>query len=209
MATPWSRRDALKIGSTTGSLALAGCINMPSDQGSETSPKIRLESDPVPGEWNVEIDVTISNQFSSEDPARLRISLTNTAGHGREYWLGRLTPFMNIVGEHRSNDARILLYPVHPHPGVDTYHGEEAPAAIPSRPVDGCWRAKDYISIDLGPQKVTLSPQEEIGETYAVLDHPDNSNCLAEGEYRFDDSTITPTADEWGFTLSISTSGRD
>lgn len=201
MASPRSRRDVLKLGSAAGSLALAGCQF---GHGRESFPTIQIESDPVPGEWGVEIDVTIENQFGWQRPARLRITFTNTADYEREFSFGKIPPFVPLDGEHASSDARLQLYPVHPHQGVDTYNGSEAPAAIPSRPEDGCWRATDYIAIELGYLHVTLSPGEEIGETYAVLAHPDSSTCLAAGDYRFEDRSITPTGDKWVLTVTVS-----
>lgn len=187
----------------TGGVAfpVAGCIDQPTT-GTTTDEVVAEVSEkfdqPAIGiRYRVEL---IESVATSEQPARLRLSLENTADS--RLLLGEER---DVLFHHRESDNQTLYL----HPATDEdWTGPVEP---------GCWQMTDYVAIPEYYGTISLDPNESIQADSYIYGHPDlsDSDCLPIGAHTIrtsgnieDADSIGKDADDadfdWGFTLQLS-----
>jgi len=165
-------------------------------------PTISVESDKSEIE-GVQLAVTVVRNFDEEAPARLRVTFLNDSDETQEFMFGSIQPFSQLGGANEEHeDEQLILIPETE--GGWSYQGE-----VPEEPINGCWGLPDEetLLVDDLATSAELAPNETISMEYDVFDEgpspfdEDGSVCLAEGEYRFDDSDVG--GQNWDFSLSL------
>lgn len=148
-------------------------------------PTVAVTGDTIPPDQQVQISVTVVEQFTESSPARLRIRFTNEDSAARDFLFGSVPPFGPLISD-ANNPA-----PLHVLPDDDTVHPAGLYAnVIPHSPVNGCWQlATRYDIVDRG-FRWPAGPNATISTTYTVLSDSAASDCLSPGEYQFES--------EWG-----------
>jgi len=110
---------------------------------------------------------------SSEGPALLRITYTNTGDVARAFRFGPAPPLSARVGRpFDDGDPALLLVP------------EADAEAIVEEAAGGCWRAAEVPPEPTGTETVALEAGETVENTYALLVSPD-ADCPPTGAHRF------------------------
>lgn len=174
-----------------GATAFAGCTGRVANSGQVETTSTTTQStttEPNPGDFgymlddvrtadppaeNVTIDVTITQQFSENHPAKLRVAFTNEADGERTFQFGSLVPWDSIWGQRQEGDGELLL---DPDAGV-----------APEEPSDNCWRATDGVALPAVMRSKTLAAGETVAREFTVLAAHDSETCHEQGTYRFED----------------------
>ena len=167
-------------------------------------PTVAVTEDTIPSDQQVQISVTLVEQFTESSPARLRIQFTNEAPAARDFLFGSVPPFGPLISD--ANDTA----PLHVLPDDDTVLPAGLYAdAIPHSPVDECWQlATCYDIVDRG-FRWPAEPGATTSTTYAVLSDSTASDCLSPGKYRFESEwgerheKGKETWYPWGFTILL------
>ncbi|AFK19103.1 hypothetical protein E6P09_09995 [Haloferax mediterranei ATCC 33500] len=190
---------------------------------SERFPSIDVTGDQQPKDVPFRLGIEKVRDFSSDEPARIRVSFENRASTEQIVGFGAIQPFTNIWCE---GEFPIVLVPSDT--GIQKYAFGTDEQIIPDRPVEGCWQTN---LVRFSCNDVLRFRPLDVGETmqteYTVLQYPEreileattdkwfgpvaeSDVCLPAGKYRFVDSFLPrfrtdTTWDEfdWGFTLTI------
>lgn len=145
-----------------------------------------IETDPAPAE-DVEMNVAVTESFTSEHPAELRVEFTNTADEQRKFQFGSLVPWDAIWGDAVGGSGRLLLAP--------------GDGVAPDEPEDQCWRAMDGLALPAVMRSETLDAGETASQEFHVLATKDSETCHEPGDYRFRDDGYLESG--WGFTVTV------
>ncbi|MCG1003434.1 MULTISPECIES: hypothetical protein [Halobacterium] len=169
--------------------ALAGCTSAPADSADGSGFPYALVNvqtdDPPVADATVEVSVT--ENFSTDHPARLDVAFTNDGDESRTFVFGSLVPWDAIRGGHEDGDATLLLSP---NAGV-----------TPDEPSDDCWQATDGVALPAVMREATLDPGETVSREFSVLAAHDSQQCHPTGTYRFEDSNYLGSG--WGFSVDV------
>lgn len=207
MGSSLTRRRVLVLTTTALSPSLVGCRGIQLGYGGRSFPRLRVEADDVPSGGEFDLGVTVVNQSTVTDPARLRVHFTNRADEEREFQFGAAPPFTTPFGKHLQRGSQVHLVPTTASEyryvqAMSPVRDPHPTAVIPARATDGCWGAKAHISMDPIARSLPLGSGETISETYAFLAYPDQTPCLPPGPYRFE-SRGRYSGQRWGFTVIL------
>ncbi len=182
-------------------LLLGGCVRPPgAGNGSSdvtVSVAARAEQPDAPVEYAVE---TVASRPTEEQPARLRVTVTNRSDEPVVMGEERAVQFHHVASAERT----LYLHPA----GDEAWTGPVEP---------GCWRLTEAVAVPEYYGTVALDPGETVrGESY-VYGHPDlpEDACLPTGDHEVrtqgsvgdDEESVAggegAAAFEWGFTLRI------
>lgn len=215
---PPSRREILRTAGSALPVGLSGCVanESPPDPADEptTEPTSPLETEsPIapPDPDNIEAFATVSAQPSADGPARIELSLKNTAEeaftiqNGAGWPLAYLPTMEAMTGQ---------AGPVDLHP--EGSRGVSVTGAdLPTEPVNGCWRFPD--GAQRGVIEAVKSYFMQPGSVWTIVhaayfDGPDES-CFPPGQYQTETwveqrrSGATGPRIQLNYQLSISSSG--
>jgi len=159
-----------------------------------TTPELAVTAvDPSPFD-GIEIDVSVTRQFTDEHPGELRITFANVGSEPREFTFLQIPPFPPYGGLHRRSDALIGL-----HPQDRRYNAPDWTSSG-----NGCWRpTRPSGGVDVAVPR-TLDPDERIVQRYTLLAGFEEEFCLPAGDYRFEKNDYAGGETTWGFTLTAS-----
>ncbi|SFR36598.1 hypothetical protein [Halorubrum sodomense] len=206
------RRYIRAVGGAGGLAALAGCASTGGDGNDSDGPPgsdgnggdaggTRPEGTGGPGvsivatdgdvDVGVQPSVEVSYEAATEDrPPQLRTTLTNAGDERVRVGDGRAVHFEYVYDE---DDALVLL------PG-----GEEYPAE------PDCWRLTDQIAVTEEYRTFGIAAGESSERLVDLYATPGEDACLPVGEYRFETTISTVTADAepessttWGFSVVL------
>ena len=155
----------------------------------DTGPVQRIEVAELPDRSPFRHDLEFLAQPTEEHPARLQVSLTNADDTEHTVRTDNSgLPFPTRVGKPVDGDATLVLSP-----------GSDAERR------DGCWRA--YPRTLPTVETKTLSPDETLSATYALVNGMDAGTCWPTGSYRFSQQyEVAPEANgveyDWWFVVS-------
>ncbi|MUV61053.1 hypothetical protein [Halobacterium sp. CBA1126] len=186
---------------TLAAAALAGCVGAPAAGDEPTTgtttdgfpyslTNARPDDPPVDA---VTVDVTVTEDFTADHPARLAVAFTNDADDERTFQFGSLVPWDGIRGAHDDEDAALYLSP-----GGDV---------VPDAPADDCWQATDGIALPAVMREATLDAGETVSREFDVLAAHDSQRCHPPGTYRFEDGNYL--GEGWGFSVDVVASELD
>jgi hypothetical protein len=188
------RRQFLAAAGTVSAIPLAGCfagaLDSDSNDGS-TYPTLSVDADPLSGSGTV--SVSVIREFGPEQPARLRIALTNDGDEALSAIFGTVPPFTDLHGDHTEGDARLLLVPT---------DDQRKRRVIPETPSDGAWRATGDVATNATAIMTEVPTGETVAQTYDLLAGPETDG-LPTGDYRFEVRDYLGR-ETWGFTVSVS-----
>lgn len=136
---------------------------------------------------DVTIDVTVTEHFSVDQPARLEVAFTNDAEDARTFAFGSLVPWDTILGEKVDGPEELLLAP--------------GDSVVPDEPTADCWQATDGVALPAVMQEETLEPSETVTGEFHVLAAHDSGECHPIGTYRFENENYLD--DGWGFSVDV------
>ncbi len=192
---------------TAGLAGVAGCTQLSSEASTPRRSPGDPESTPMASPRTVALtsvdsapnDVLsvemVEPEVTTDHPARLRVTLTNTTKQSRMFETGHSRVFSETFSE--STDPQLLLVP---------------PSYSPKPVSPGCWRvATDPFVVDSGLTRMRLAPGEDDSITLSLWGAPSNSGtCLSPGRYRFSQPYRTWPVDSddsqqftWGFALTV------
>jgi len=178
-----SRRPIL---AAAGSVLAGGCLgsDILGTPGTHT-PTVTVEV----GETDdrVGFDVERLNGFDADEPARLRIALTNETGEDATFLMGPHPPFSGLFSESVDTDSRVVVLP------EVEFHAD----VLPDEPSEGCWSAEGQIETLGVESNVDLDPGEKVERTYVLASDHEAEDCLPDGEYRFRDEIELESEDDW------------
>lgn len=123
-----------------------------------------------------EVTADLCREMTNDHPANVRISIKNITGGKQRFDFGITPPFSKYVLSAQSGDSKLIIVP----PAYGNCPGGNC---VPEQPRIGCWTATAIPDVlDTGRFKV-FSPDEEISQTYVLLNHPDNDCCFPSGRY--------------------------
>ena len=138
---------------------------------------------PTLSENALSFDVQLMGEFTEEHPARLRAILTNESSSILTFFMGTTPPFT----EYFSDGGQLILIPELSQslPGKSPFSWQDgSEEAIPTTPMEGCWRITQRVLIqDLG-MYVEIGPGESLARGYDVYAYR-SSECYPPGTYRF------------------------
>lgn len=153
------------------------------------------------------LEVAVVEGFGRDNPASVRIGLTNTLDRPLALGTGRRLPFLRFLGVHRERDAMLVIVPSTSGVHLLALEDSEVP---PESPVDGCWRLNASVVLPARVTSAELNPGETIREVYAVYAHQANTPCLPRGTYGFAEQKAVrrPSDTGWqsvrlGFSVTI------
>lgn len=211
------RRNFIAIAGT-GAASIGGCIGKSTDAGAPTTNNdssktaqntmtvngLRITNESLPDEVQVTAEARPLQSFSTEHPARISISFTNTSEKVREFKFGPTPPFSQYGGQLVNGDAKLIIIPKNEK--YLGYEGSEEQTEsgeshfIPQSPDNGCWRSKREPIVMTVAKNIELASNESITMKYTVLAHPDNNPCIPKGRYRFKNANYVDN-DSWGFEI--------
>lgn len=185
-------------------------------------PSVAGAGDPHPTDVPFRLTVGVLNDFSADEPARIRVSFENCAEMETTVGGGPIFPFASIW----CKEGSLVLIPSDE--PIQQYAFGTDEQLIPDRPVDGCWQTKfvHFVRHDV-LRWHSLDAGECIGTEYTVLGYPErevpeaamtnwvgadaeSDGCLPVGDYRFEQSFLPEFGTDapweaftWGFTLTI------
>lgn len=170
-------------------------------------PTIDVSADPVDSARNISLETSVINHFNEKNPARIKISLTNTGETERQFRFGQSPPFSEYLAENNKlalipENHEFINYTQSP-PVTDDHTVGGDSGIIPTRPRSGCWRLAGEIAISIAAKPLVLSPGEQISETYSILGTTGSLRCLPPSQYRFVDSFYFGREEPWGLTVII------
>lgn len=196
---PLTRRSVLKAGCTGAVTVIGGCLSADTT-GQSGLRTIEVEQS---DELSEELDATISVEMLNEtvtvdEPATLRVSLTNNASARRIFQTGPREVFAGTVSSSTGGNRLILRCDC---PGID--------ATDKTSP--DCWRWNhEHVDMPAAVFSSELASGESVHEDFTVFGHPKNSGpCLPPGSYRIEDDYTIKTEESqtgyfwWGFSLSV------
>lgn len=198
VSSPLFRRTFLSIGvGTVLSSSIAGCVTAPGGSD-DTDRRVRVvtvdDSPDIPVEPSVEV---IAAAPTRSDPARLRVTVTNTADDPIQVGEERAIVFAYV---HSTERPGLILLPA----------GESDYPAVRS----GCWRLTEGIAVAEYYGVVDLDPGESTDRVVGVWgDSELTEGCLPMGRFRFE-TTFSGGPDQdaigdpqwnanWGFALEV------
>ena len=211
MSSSWSRRSVLRLLGTTTSVGIAGCAG-----DDETFPTVSLDPNPPPEAAPANVEFSLLNQYSRNDPARIRIRFTSRADARREFDFGAVAPYTYPYGEQSGDGPFLVLVPTSDNPyyqaGLSNgtnesfqMHDDES-VLVPDSSRDGCWSSRGQLDAAPVSNPRTLDPDETVEETYALLSLPaderPHDECLAPGRYTFRDENPFET-DGFGYGFDV------
>jgi len=177
-----------------GSSWLAGCVGTTGFlSGGDHQRRITVaEVDEVPARYSVDLGAEMVEEVSNNaDPARVRVTLTNTGDRSFTVTTGWPKVFGGLVSD-EVDPGLLLVAPEY---------------AAPMRDPD-CRKPLGSYSIQSSAVRMSLDPATRKSITFEIWGQSDNdsSNCLPEGTYTFsseydvgsDDNTFN-----WGFSLAV------
>lgn len=190
-------------------VGLSGCLGAGSGTADDEE-AISVTTDEPPSEPNVGFGVTVEQRATTEQPARLRITIHNRKGSdgvekAQTIRAGPEPPISSHVGT-GPDGAKLVLEPIYAE-GMDSAgtHGGGR-----------CWYATEGLvslltDVDTDErQNVTLDAGGGVFLTYYLLGHHENDPCIPAGTYRFESAEYGardgPSDVEWGFDLTIDSS---
>lgn len=188
--SPLTRRQALQAIGSTAILSLAGCTT---EIGNGGEPTDHTTGEPEPAsptatlspvrEDEFEFEVAVLNQFTSDQPASVRFSFTNTSNRSYILTPTEFGPIdQGYVVAEADSAAKIVLA----NSGIRFYDSESDEYTEPPRePRNGCWTLDAELEYPVGVTYGEVPPGETISEDFTCYAHRENENCLPVGEYRF------------------------
>lgn len=154
-----------------------------------TYPRVSVEAEEVDDDRAFSPDITVTEQFSDDSPAKVRIELTNTAPRNIEIGLAYVVPFDSMKG-HLRDDSKVL-YLI---PESGTVRGDKKTddppksgmSLVPDAPEDGCWRVAKPPAIRESGKLWNADPGATLQRDHAVLDEAESATCLQTGTYQFE-----------------------
>lgn len=200
-ASTWAERD--------GSIWSDDAVVSPSDEPYPTVSVLDVAETPPALDPTVEV----TRQFSSQDPATIRVAVTNASDETVEYQLSPSPPWSEYVSEEFDN-ARIVIIPtenndhiehVVPDSFVDGLisGNDDSVPMPPEEPIRSCWTLPGHISRSDATEWVELAPGESVDEEYAIFNTSSAARCLPKGEYRFTADDHFGNGESWGFTVGL------
>lgn len=192
---PSTRRNLLYLSATTFGAALAGCSGVASIGGSGM-PSRRItvaDTDADPTAYPLEFAVRmVSDTTTTDDPARVRVTLSNRGDRRIDVSTGWPKVFGGLVSEETD-------------PGLLLVHPDHAPKRNPQCPQPS---GSYHIPSALG--MTSLEPGASQSVTFEVWGQSGNdpSVCLPEDTFRFETTYHIGPDDneetfEWGFSLNV------
>lgn len=137
---------------------------------------------------------TVLDQFTSDSPAHIRITASNTTSEKREFGFPGVGPYPQDFAEATESDGVLFVtVPSDDSTGEDPY---SPPVSAP------CWSYPGTLIQWASLSIITLDPGEATAEDYVVSGPTDG--CLSGGTYRFTESFGSRvTADRVAFTLDV------
>lgn len=180
------------------SAAMPKWVHRPLPVG-EGWPETVVEADSSPYE-NVELDVSVVEQFTDGSPAAIRISFLNTSCSTMRASFGTTPPFARYynTGE---NGSEINIVPVITNEHL--FGGEGAEDLVPIAKEEECWSV-DYGSSQGFGTTLEIPAGGIVTRTYLVFNNVNNEECLPAGEYRYELDPYGGGEESWGFTLTLS-----
>lgn len=183
------RRRQVLAALGTSIVPLAGCISgsssgetsdsTPSSSMTET-PKSEFPALSVSSEYEQPPDAKMAvervRQFTTDKPAKIKISYTNTAESERKVPFQASPPFSEYVSTKEGSPRLVIIPDDHSHisPGkvIQNHTRTESPTEnqtdshqlIPKTPIDGCWKVPTAFAVYGMAHPKTLSPGETISE---------------------------------------------
>jgi len=158
----------------------------------ESFPTVTLEADEL-GVDHLEVSVDLLRHFDTEAPAKFRITVMNDSDEEQILTFLMMQPFPPVAGHHTETGSMLFIDP-------DEYSGME----VPDDPQNGCWGVEEGYDISDVEDVATVEPCEDISREYGVYSSLGNSECLEEGEYRFETQDMGEQGNDWGFSLFLS-----
>lgn len=217
MPSKQSRRRFFIISASTLTL-FSGCSGLQSTSDSTQStqsPTIsntrstskqspQSSSTPLPvSSYSFDWSAELLRSSTSSDPAKIRLSLTNTASEQVQLGFGPTPPFSMPLPN--STDRRVPVL-FHPEMGDN--------GKIPTTQENGCWRVQsELISIyDLLEQR-QLEPDETISNTYVLLAQKGTetakNGCFADGTYNYIDTVLLGRNEKHEMELPVELAIKD
>lgn len=217
------RRRQVLAALGTSIVPFTGCLSTASPgDASETTPTsespptdfptVSVRSDyEQPSDATVIVDVI--RQFSPNQPAKIKISYTNTAASRRTVDFQASPPFSEYMSAAPDSPRLAIIPDDHSHiaPGevinnqsTQTESPTESRQLIPDTPIEGCWIVPTAFAVYGVAHPKTLSSGETVAEEYTVLGYQTNTSCLPSGEYGFEQDRYFGEDNPWGFTIELS-----
>lgn len=152
-------------------------------------PRVSVEAEEVNDDRAFSPEITVTEQFSEDSPAVVRLELTNTSQRNVQNALAHVVPFGSVKG-HLTGDSK-ALYLIPESGGVSGDEKAENPpktgaSLVPDTPVDGCWRVAKPPSNREGGTLWNADPGATLQRDHAVLDVTESVTCLEAGTYQFE-----------------------
>lgn len=193
-----NRRVFLKSATAATIGTLAGCSDQPEKPNLPLSLEI-TEVDELDETLQIRIDVEVSNsEVTSDDPARIQITITNQADTEQTIYSGSVPVFSGSVSTDVNGNRIILRRNTS---GVDNT----------DKVADDCWQwDHDTVDTGAGVRSEDLDSGSTVSEEFIIFGHPNNATpCLPRGEYRFENDEYRLNEDDpetgftWGFSVLI------
>lgn len=177
-------------------------------------PRLAVTSTSAPQAYEVTTTARVTRPFTAESPAQVRTTFRNEAPTERVFWFGSTVPFTPKTVQHSTKSAQLQLVPESGVGRVDTNEDGEF-TVIPEQPDGGCWQAEDGIVFADERRFIRLVGCDTATETFTVVAHPENGECIPNGAYRTssswatseeDGETSTEQKSDWELTLTVSPS---
>lgn len=168
-------------------------------------PGVTVEADEFHGDVEVDVSVSVIEQFSPESPAKLRIELANREAVPIQCNCGASPPFSGYISQ--ESEPMYVIPDANGHVGIDqtTSEAEERPdrSIVPEEPKNGCWPLPGNLIVYGGSKRVEIAPGESIRETYTLVSSPDSLDCFVRDEYRFQSARYLGSNAPWGFAVHL------
>jgi len=170
------RRDALKAVACSAGL-VAGCLGSGSS-APRSKGRVSVDADGAYDDYGFEVEPSVVAAPSDDNPATVRIELTNTAA-GREILFGQPAP---VQGGTARNGSQVAMLIDEDENGLGP---TEENHYIPEELTGGCWVAKSSrLSFNAVGNPIHLGSGESVSNDYVLLLEP-RSPCPIEGTFEF------------------------
>lgn len=137
----------------------------------------------------VYLDVEITQQFTENSPANMKVIIGNNSNKERIFSYG---PRPLSHGSHAASDANLMA--------------DWRDSSILALDSSGCWRSNTELIGQPVLRKDSLTPGEIIAKSYTLLVPKDSKNCMPNGIYNFSanisvgqsEENFSATDLEWG-----------
>lgn len=172
-----------------GISGLSGCTDV-LDEPTQPS-QVNVEVSPLPDTLaeRFAFDVEVIDDFSAEQPARIRMGFSHLGDSGSDQYtveFGETPPFSFYNGAAQDHEAVLIAIP--DNTSDVRAAGRSTPSRwVPEDPVDDCWRAPAIPLVRSDPSvsnRVELPAGETITNEYTLLGFA-GEECLPPLEYRF------------------------